>query len=110
MKKFLALAALAAASTAQAGDSPAPTFSPDAFEAHVAFLADDLLEGRQTGSRGHEIAARYVAAQFAAAGLTPARHRRHLAAERPHARGAHRRRQRPRHDRPRPPSPTATGW
>lgn len=72
MKKFLALAVLAAASGAQAEDSTAPTFSPDAFEAHVAFLADDLLEGRQTGSRGHEIAARYVAAQLAAAGLTPA--------------------------------------
>ena len=72
MKKFLALAALAAATAAQAEDAPAPTFSPDAFQAHVAFLADDLLEGRQTGSRGHEIAARYVAAQFAAAGVTPA--------------------------------------
>jgi hypothetical protein len=72
MKKFLALAALAAASGAVAQGSPAPAFSPEAFHAHVAFLADDLLEGRQTGSRGHEIAAHYVAAQFAAAGLTPA--------------------------------------
>ncbi len=72
MKKFLALAALAAASGAFAQTGAAPTFSPDAFRAHVAFLADDLLEGRQTGSRGHEIAAHYVAAQFAEAGLTPA--------------------------------------
>ena len=48
-----------------------PEFWPEAFRAHVAFLADDLLEGRETGSRGHEIAARYVAAQFAADGLTP---------------------------------------
>ncbi len=72
MKKLLALAALAAASAAYAQASPAPAFSPEAFKAHVAFLADDLLEGRQTGSRGHEIAARYVAAQFAAAGLSPA--------------------------------------
>ena len=45
---------------------------PAALEAHVRFLADDLLEGRGTGSRGHEIAARYVAAQFAALGLEPA--------------------------------------
>jgi hypothetical protein len=37
----------------------------------VAFLADDLLEGRDTGSRGHEIAARYVANQFAGFGLKP---------------------------------------
>ncbi len=42
------------------------------FRAHMAFLADDLLEGRGTGKRGHEIAARYVAAQFEAIGLKPA--------------------------------------
>jgi hypothetical protein len=42
------------------------------FRAHMAFLADDLLEGRATGKRGHEIAARYVAAQFEAMGLKPA--------------------------------------
>jgi hypothetical protein len=40
-------------------------------EPHVRFLADSLLEGRDTASRGHEIAARYVAAQFAAFGLKP---------------------------------------
>jgi hypothetical protein len=38
----------------------------------MAFLADDLLEGRGTGKRGHEIAARYVGAQFEAMGLKPA--------------------------------------
>ncbi|KPF60363.1 peptidase M28 [alpha proteobacterium AAP81b] len=48
-----------------------PQFSPERIKADVGFLADDLLEGRDTGSRGHEIAARYVAAQFAAAGLKP---------------------------------------
>jgi hypothetical protein len=42
------------------------------FRAHMGFLADDLLEGRGTGKRGHEIAARYVAAQFEALGLKPA--------------------------------------
>src|SRR5579871_67985 len=42
------------------------------FRAHMAFLADDLLEGRGTGARGHEIAARYVGAQFEAMGLKPA--------------------------------------
>lgn len=50
---------------------PAPVFTPEAFRAHVAFLAHDLLEGRDTGSRGHEIAARYVAAHFEALGLKP---------------------------------------
>jgi hypothetical protein len=44
----------------------------DEFRAHMAFLADDLLEGRGTGTRGHEIAARYIAAQFETLGLLPA--------------------------------------
>jgi len=39
---------------------------------HVEFLADDLLEGREAGTRGHDIAARYVASQFARSGLLPA--------------------------------------
>jgi len=39
--------------------------------AHVEFLADDLLEGRATGSRGHALAAAYVAAQFKQLGLEP---------------------------------------
>ncbi len=38
---------------------------------HVRFLASDDLEGRDTGSRGHTIAARYVASQFTALGLKP---------------------------------------
>jgi Zn-dependent M28 family amino/carboxypeptidase len=40
--------------------------------AHVRFLADDLLEGRGTGARGGDIAARYIATQFALDGLKPA--------------------------------------
>jgi Zn-dependent M28 family amino/carboxypeptidase len=40
--------------------------------AHVRFLSDDLLEGRGTGARGGDIAAEYIAAQFALAGLKPA--------------------------------------
>jgi Zn-dependent M28 family amino/carboxypeptidase len=40
--------------------------------AHVRFLADDLLEGRGTGTRGGDIAAKYIAAQFALDGLKPA--------------------------------------
>lgn len=39
--------------------------------AHLAFLADDLLEGRAAGSRGYDLAARYVAAEFEALGLKP---------------------------------------
>jgi len=43
-----------------------------AVRAHVEFLADDLLEGRQPGTRGYEIAARYVASELHAMGLSPA--------------------------------------
>jgi hypothetical protein len=39
--------------------------------AHVRFLADDALEGRDTGSPGHRKAAEYVAEGYKAAGLEP---------------------------------------
>ena len=39
---------------------------------HVAFLADDALEGRDTGSPGHRKAAEYVAKEFENLGLRPA--------------------------------------
>ncbi len=39
--------------------------------AHVKFLSDDLLEGRGPGLRGSEIAAQYIATQFALYGLKP---------------------------------------
>ena len=39
--------------------------------AHVRFLADDLLEGRGPGLRGSELAAKYIATQFAVYGLKP---------------------------------------
>jgi Zn-dependent M28 family amino/carboxypeptidase len=41
-------------------------------QAHINFLADDLMLGRQPGSDGYNIAANYVASQFQQAGLTPA--------------------------------------
>jgi Zn-dependent M28 family amino/carboxypeptidase len=46
--------------------------SPDRIRAHIQFLADDLLEGRGTGTRGGDIAAHYIATQFALYGLKPA--------------------------------------
>jgi Zn-dependent M28 family amino/carboxypeptidase len=39
--------------------------------AHVKFLADDLLEGRGPGLRGGDLAAKYIATQFALDGLKP---------------------------------------
>jgi PA domain len=38
----------------------------------MRFLADDLLEGRGTATRGHEVAAKFMATRFEATGLLPA--------------------------------------
>ncbi|MGA9581945.1 MAG: M28 family metallopeptidase [Allosphingosinicella sp.] len=67
---FLSLA-LASPAPAQPAASQ-PSFSPESFRSHVTFLADDSLEGRDTGSRGYDIAALYVASRFEALGLKPA--------------------------------------
>jgi Zn-dependent M28 family amino/carboxypeptidase len=45
---------------------------PAAIRAGIRFLSDDALEGRGTGSRGYDIAARYMASQFESLGLRPA--------------------------------------
>ena len=46
--------------------------SPDRIRANTRFLSHDLLEGRGTGQRGGDIAAEYIATQFATYGLKPA--------------------------------------
>lgn len=66
-----ALIALTLATASHAGGN-APAFTPERVRAHVDFLADDLLEGRDAGSRGFDIAAKYVATQFEGLGLTQA--------------------------------------
>ncbi|HWO87566.1 MAG TPA: M20/M25/M40 family metallo-hydrolase [Gemmatimonadales bacterium] len=44
----------------------------DAIWGPLRFLSDDLLEGRGTGTRGGDLAAHYIAAQFMLHGLEPA--------------------------------------
>jgi Zn-dependent M28 family amino/carboxypeptidase len=44
---------------------------PKVIRAHLEFLADDALEGRRPGTRGGELAAKYIAAQFERLGLEP---------------------------------------
>jgi hypothetical protein len=46
--------------------------SADSMRGHLSFIASDLLEGRATPSRGLDLAAEYIAAQFRRAGLEPA--------------------------------------
>jgi Zn-dependent M28 family amino/carboxypeptidase len=48
------------------------SINPERIRAHVRFLSDDLLEGRGTGQRGGDIAAHYLATEFALDGLNPA--------------------------------------
>ena len=77
IKKLLlgsAITAMTFAAIAHNHVTTEQTFNPDTqrIKSHLFFLADDLLEGRDTGSRGHEIAALYIATEFAKYGLKPA--------------------------------------
>ena len=55
-----------------AATQAADTIDPEKIRAHVKFLASDLLEGRGPGKRGAELAAEYIATEFALSGLKPA--------------------------------------
>src|SRR5471030_1684755 len=48
-----------------------PTLDSMALRGHTWFMSHDLLEGRDTGSRGAEVAARYLAASAERLGLIP---------------------------------------
>ena len=50
----------------------AASIDPERIRAHVRFLSLDLLEGRGPGKRGAELAAEYIATQFALDGVKPA--------------------------------------
>ena len=72
MRFTLPAVLLAAASCSSiAFAQPAPEFTAEAFRSHVAFLSDDLFQGRDTGSKEYELAARYVATQLQGLGLQP---------------------------------------
>ena len=68
----LALPVGAAQASADPSEAAIQSIRPEAIRAHMNFLADDLLEGRGTDSRGYEIAAKYMATEFESMGLTPA--------------------------------------
>ena len=72
VRRGLSLLAVAGLLIGAAPSKPiADPHAADRIRAHVEFLASDLLEGRETGSRGHRIAANYVAAEFRKLGLKP---------------------------------------
>jgi Zn-dependent M28 family amino/carboxypeptidase len=62
----------AAQGIAGSGASTIRDVNPENIRAHVKFLSSDLLEGRGTGQHGGDIAAEYIATQFALDGLKPA--------------------------------------
>src|SRR5580658_162321 len=55
-----------------AARAAADSIDAERIRAHVRFLSLDLLEGRGPGTRGGELAAEYIATQFALDGLEPA--------------------------------------
>lgn len=72
--RMLSITCVLLNNVAWAESSPATSNNmlPAALRAHIEYLADDLLEGRGTGTRGHALAAAYVAAHFKQLGLAPA--------------------------------------
>ena len=71
MRKFPVLAA-GVILASHAAIAAAQTVTEAPLRAHLAFLADDLLEGRGTGQRGGELAVKYLETQAAIIGLKPA--------------------------------------
>jgi Zn-dependent M28 family amino/carboxypeptidase len=55
-----------------AASAAAASIDQEKIRAHVRFLSLDLLEGRGPGTRGDQLAAEYMATQYALAGLEPA--------------------------------------
>jgi Zn-dependent M28 family amino/carboxypeptidase len=70
LARVLVCAASVAALSSGASAQP-DTRSAERIKAHVAFLADDLLQGREAGTPGFDIAAAYVASQLAQIGVKP---------------------------------------
>lgn len=75
---FLAVLALipagrpAAQQPGSQGARVAAALSANVLRGHLEFLADDALEGRAPGTRGGELAQKYIASQFRRLGLEPA--------------------------------------
>jgi Zn-dependent M28 family amino/carboxypeptidase len=67
---FLLVLGLAFVTTAGvvARQQKASVINEATLKGHIRFLSDDLLEGRGTGARGGELAAKYIAAQLEALG------------------------------------------
>jgi aminopeptidase YwaD len=63
--------ALLACRTAESGPAPQPTVDAQRIYRDIAYLSDDRLEGRGTGTAGNDSAAAYIARSHALVGLRP---------------------------------------
>jgi aminopeptidase YwaD len=70
-RRFLVAPLIAAISLAVVGQQSSPQLTPsvERLRAHIEYLASDKLEGRRTGSPGANLAAEYIAREFARYGL-----------------------------------------
>ena len=66
------LSSCAGQATESQVEAAAPAVTPSGLEAHLQVLGHDSLEGRGTGTRGYETAARYVVRHFERLRLQPA--------------------------------------
>lgn len=69
---FLLSSTFAISASADSADDAMKAIHPESIRANMRFLSDDLLEGRGTATRGHKIAAKFMATQFEGLGLQPA--------------------------------------
>ncbi len=69
---YSALSAQAQEPTATAVAAAESSITESALRADIKFLADDLLEGRGPGTRGDQLAQKYIVSQFEHLGLQPA--------------------------------------
>jgi hypothetical protein len=69
---FLVGSAMAAGPVSPAESELLTSISAPTLRGHLSFLASDLLEGRDTPSRGLDLAAEYIASQFRRFGIEPA--------------------------------------
>lgn len=75
MKRMLILAAALAAAVNLSAQTPREkglrSITLAAAEAHIGFLADDALEGREAGCAGSRVAARYIVSRLTEMGVAP---------------------------------------
>jgi len=68
---LLALLAAAPVHGSTSERTAASHVTPAEISGHIRFLADDLLEGRKPGTRGADLAVKYIATELESMGLSP---------------------------------------